>query len=343
MRFARLLLPLAALAVCRAAPAPLKVKVVIVAMFEFGEDTGDRPGEFQLWVEREKLDRVFEFPGGYRRIRANRDASVIGIVTGAGVTSATSTIMALGADSRFDLTRAYWLIAGIAGADPEDASLGSAAWAEYVVDADLAYEVDAREAPPSWPYGRIAIGAKEPNRMPERPRENMMFQLNPKLVEWAYRLTLGTPLEDTPAMHRYRAQYTGMPNAMRPPFVLKGDSLGGSTFWHGRIMTRWANDWVKLWTGGKGNFVMTNMEDNGTALALTRLSGLGKVDFQRVLVLRTASNFCAPAPGQSATESLTRPYDGMLPSLESAYRVGSQVVHALVGNWAKWEARIPGE
>ena len=39
-------------------------------------------------------------------------------------------IMALGLDPRFDFRNAYWLVAGIAGVDPADASLGSAAWAE---------------------------------------------------------------------------------------------------------------------------------------------------------------------------------------------------------------------
>jgi purine nucleoside permease len=35
--------------------------------------------------------------------------------------------MALGLDPRFDLTKAYWLVAGIAGIDPADGSLGCAA------------------------------------------------------------------------------------------------------------------------------------------------------------------------------------------------------------------------
>ena len=35
--------------------------------------------------------------------------------------------MALGMDPRFDFSDAYWLVAGIAGIDPEDASIGSAA------------------------------------------------------------------------------------------------------------------------------------------------------------------------------------------------------------------------
>ena len=55
-RLAVLWLALAPVAV---AQKPIPVKVVVVAMFENGEDTGDSPGEYQLWVEREHLDRVF--------------------------------------------------------------------------------------------------------------------------------------------------------------------------------------------------------------------------------------------------------------------------------------------
>jgi purine nucleoside permease len=32
--------------------AAIPIKVVIVTMFEVGEDSGDRPGEFQTWVEQ---------------------------------------------------------------------------------------------------------------------------------------------------------------------------------------------------------------------------------------------------------------------------------------------------
>ncbi len=65
--------------------------------------------------------------------------------------------MALGMDPRFDLTKAYWLVAGIAGIDPADGSLGSAAWAEWVVDGDIGYEIDAREIPKDWKTGLRAV------------------------------------------------------------------------------------------------------------------------------------------------------------------------------------------
>src|SRR5688500_2255364 len=88
----------------------LRPKVVVVTMFEVGADMGDRPGEFQLWVEREKLTRVLPFPQGYRDLRTNADGSVLGVVTGVGTARSAATIMALGLDPRFDFSKAYWLV-----------------------------------------------------------------------------------------------------------------------------------------------------------------------------------------------------------------------------------------
>ena len=326
---------------------PIKVKAVVVTMFEIGEDTGDRPGEFQFWVEREKLDRVLPFPAGYHALRTNADGSVLGVLTGQGVANAATTIMALGMDPRFDFSKAYWLVAGIAGIDPADGSLGSAAWAKFVVDGDLVREIDSREAPADWPYARFALGSMAPDKLPANltnaTRLQMAFPLNPLLVEWAFQLTKNVKLQDTPAMAAYREAYTEFPNALRPPFVMKGDSMGASTYWHGAMLTKWANSWVKMWTGGQGNFVMTNMEDNATVMALWRLTQDHKANINRLLVLRTASNFCMQAPGQSAAISAPKINAGMLPSLEAAYQVGSIVLHELVGHWSKWENTIPGK
>jgi purine nucleoside permease len=106
-------------------------------------------------------------------------------------------------------------------------------------------------------------------------------------------------------------------------------------------LTKWANDWAKLWTKGEGNFVMSDMEDQGILTALTSLTKMGRVDGQRVLVLRTGSNYCMPAPQQGVVNSLQAEYAGWLPSLESAYRVGSVVVHDIVNHWdAEYAAGI---
>ena len=42
---------------------PIRPKVLILTTFEIGADTGDRPGELQYWVEREKLTGTLDIPG----------------------------------------------------------------------------------------------------------------------------------------------------------------------------------------------------------------------------------------------------------------------------------------
>jgi purine nucleoside permease len=332
-------------ALAAAGQAPKPVRVVVVAMFEPGADTGDQPGELNHWVEREGLSESIPFPAGDRPLRANREGTVLAVVTGQGVANAAAVITALGMDGRFDFRQTYWLVAGIAGVDPRDASLASVAWARWVVDGDLAYEIDAREMPKEWPYGMLAIGAQQPNRLPAASRGTdryVVFPLNAGLAEWAYGLTKDLKLPDTPGMAEFRRRFEGMPNAQRAPFVLLGDALGSSTYWHGARLTEWANDWMRLWTGGEANFVMTNMEDNGTAMALRRLTALGKADDRRLLVLRSASNYSQPPSGQDVEWSRMTPSTAFLPSLESAWMVGSRVVRELTGRWAQYAERTPG-
>ena len=329
-----------------AGAAPLAPKVVVVAMFEPGQDTGDTPGEYQFWVERLKLDQVFPLPSAYHDVRANADGSVIAIVTGVGNIRAAATLMALGSDPRFDFRRSYWLVAGIAGIDPADGTLGCAAWAEYVVNGDLGHELDAREIPADWPTGYVPLRKSRPYELPASPEDSSeVFHLEPGLVEWAYQLTKDLDLGDTPGMQERRAMFTGFPNAQRKPFVLKGDTLSSETFWHGKLMNEWANAWVKYHTGGKGNYVTTAMEDSGTCQALTWLSRAGKADVRRLLVLRTASNFDMQWPGATAAESMFGEkfthYSGYKPSLESAFTVGNKVVQALLAGWEKFEKAPP--
>jgi len=332
----------------QAAPAakPIEVKVVVVTMFERGEDTGDAPGEYQLWVEREHLDRVIPMPAGYHHVRMNGDG-VLGMLTGVGTARAAASVMALGLDPRFDFSKAYWIVAGIGGGDPADVSIGSAVWADRVIDSDLAYEIDAREIPKDWPTGYVPLNRATPYEQPARSGlDGEMYALNPQLVGWAFQLTKDTPLADSDTMRTSRARYTGFPNAMKTPFVARGDAMSGSTFWHGALMDEWANAWVAYFTGGKGNFMVSGMEDTGTMQALTFLSQAGRVDIHRVLVLRTVSNYVREAPGVTPAESLkqmaTGNYPAFMPSLEAAETVGDKVVRDIVQHWAERESTIPG-
>jgi purine nucleoside permease len=332
----------------RVAPAqvkPIPVKVVVVTMFERGEDTGDAPGEYQLWVEREHLDQVLPMPAGYRHVRMNRDG-VLGMVTGVGTAKAAASVMALGLDPRFDFTHAYWLVAGIGGGDPADVSLGSGVWVEHIVDGDLAYEIDAREIPRDWQTGMVPLRKTKPYQLPVKDEfEGEVYSLNPRIVNWAYELTRSTKLEDTEQLQKSRARFQGFPNALKPPFVAKGDTISASTFFHGKLMDEWANNWVSYYTGGKGNYMISAMEDTGTLQALTFLSRAGKADLNRVMVLRTVSNFDMQAPGSTAAESLSTmtfgAYSAYMPALEAAQRLGHIVVAHIVGNWAQFSSGLP--
>jgi purine nucleoside permease len=321
---------------------PIPVKVAVVVTFEVGADTGDSPGEFQLWAEREKWPIKITVPGLDHPVLTDGKGT-IGVVAGT-TDRAQIQIMALVLSGVFDFTKTYWICNGIAGGDPAVASIGSAAWSRYIIDGDVAYEIDSKEADASWPYAIIPIGSTVPNEKPKPEAwdpDKMVYELNPGLVAWAFALTKDTVIPDNPRMAAYRALYVGYPNAQKPPFVLLGDSLGTSRYWHGKTMTQWARDWDKLWTDGKGTFAMADMEDQGYSNAFTRLTKMGKMDFQRVLFLRTASNYCMPAPQMDVNKSMHEDYDGYIPSLEAAYRVGSKVLHELAGNWDKYRDSIP--
>ncbi len=343
--FSSLLLFVSAAVMAAAQPQPIAVKVVVVTMFEVGADTGDAPGELQYWVERDHLNQVYPIADGYHAVRMNGEGEMA-VLTGRGTAHAAATIMAVGLDPRFDFSRAYWMIAGIAGGCPDRVSLGSAAWARWVVDGDLGYEIDAREIPPDWTTGYIPFHKTRPFEAPAEPEDGQAYALNGGLAEWAFDLTRAMPLEDSDKLKEIRSHFDGA-TAQRPPFVTMGDEISSSTFWHGKLMDAWAAEWVPYFTGGKGVFATTAMEDTGTLQSLEFLARAGRVNIHRVLVLRTVSNYDRQPRGLSATQSLAEQrigsYSAYLPSLEAAYRVGHVVVGELLSHWTRYEGTTPGD
>src|SRR6266700_7508791 len=238
-----------------AKPKPIPVKVVVVAMFEVGEDTDDLPGELQYWVERDHLDRVFPLRAGYHAVRMNAEGEMA-VLTGQGTAHAAATVMALGLDPRFDLSHAYWLIAGIAGGSPDRISLGSAAWARWVVDGDLGYEIDAREIPPDWTTGYIPLRKTKPFEQPPAPLDGQSYAVNAELANWAWNLTRNTSLADSDRLKEVRSNFDGAA-AQQPPAVILGDEISSSTYWHGKLSDAWASEWMRYFTHGEGQFATT--------------------------------------------------------------------------------------
>ena len=328
---------------------PIEVKVVVLTMFEIGEDQGDKAGEFQLWKQGQKLDVKYPLVHGHHDLFFNADTGVLGVVTGMGTARATAAVMALGLDPRFDLTHAYWLVAGIAGIDPANGSIGSAVWATWLVDGDLSHQIDAREIPNDWKTGYFPLFATQPYSQAtasshDKNVNGEVYKINANLAHWAFELTQDEKLNDYPTMKTFRDQYINYPNAQKPPFVLKGDHLAASTYWHGKLLNQWANDWVSYWTQGKGDFVTSGMEDTGTYQALSYLHQAGKADKNRFMVLRTASNYSQPQDALSAADNIKiqkKGYVGMQSAVESAYIVGSKVVNTLTSNWSVYKTTMP--
>jgi purine nucleoside permease len=247
--------------------------------------------------------------------------------------------MALGLDPRFDLSHAYWIVAGIAGGSPEQVSLGSAAWARWVVDSDLGYDIDGREIPKDWTTGYLPLRKTRPFEAPAEPLPGQVYALNAELADWAFKLTKDVPLGDSDRLKQVRAGFSGTA-AQRAPFVTVGDEISGSRYWHGKLMDAWAAEWMRYFTDRKGTFATTAMEDTGTLQSLQFLANAGRVDWARILVLRTVSNYDQQPHNLDAAQSLARQrvgnYSAYLPALEAAYKVGHTVVNELLTNWTKY-------
>jgi len=345
--------------VCQIAAGQTEVfrpKVVVVTYFEIGQDTGDRPGELQYWVERDHLMRTIDVPGMTHAVRANEDGSEIAVTIGPGNIKPGVNLMALGADARFDLRKSYWLINGIAGVSPADGTIGDAFWTDFVVNGDLAKEIDGREIPSGWSDGyfsldgtvqsdpKAAAGWEDNVRMwtgedAKANRRGNVIRLNHGLLNWAFELTKDTPLKEDAAMRTLRAKYGAHGPTSSVPRVRIGADLAAETFWHGAKLDAWAHRWVAFETDGVAHLGTTAMNDSGALLALQALTMQGKTDWNRALVLRTASNFDMPPPGMTAAEDMAAEqrgaYTAYLPALEAAYVVGHRVVAAWMAEPAK--------
>jgi purine nucleoside permease len=335
----------------------IAVKVIVLAGFEVGDDTGDAPGEFQFWAEREHLDGTLEIKGAPHLLRFNKDGlygSVAVNTRDHTLTTVPSSelIMALCLDPRLDLTKTYWLINGISGIDPAQGSIGSAVWAENVVDGDAMREIADAELPKDWPYGLFAIGTMAPNTLPKKSADaggwggatltyTMNYPLNSTLTRWAFSFSKAhAKLDDSPALKAWREHYADAA-AQRAPEISIGATLASARYWHGVGRTQWARDWVRLWTDGKDVFSTTAMEQAAYVGTLQRMSEKGLVDFNRVLMLRSASNYCTPPTGQSVMTTIGNESLGTVPAFEAQYRAGSVVVHELLKHWDRYEKTPP--
>ena len=323
-------------------PDVIAPKVLTVTMFQTGDPLTDGSGEASVWVKNDRLDRVVPIPGSYSPLYCNASYDHCLVITGVLASNAAATMMAIGLSDRLDLSQTYIMVAGIGGGPPDKITIGAAAWADWIVSGDLVTELDAREMPADWQFPKASLGCAQQWCTDGFRTGTEVFQLDPTMTEWAFRLSRDVKLEDDPAARAFAQKYPEE-IARGAPFVTTCTIVGVNDFVHGTLMSEWMTWWVSQWTGGKGEYCMSADEEGGIFTALQRLAAAKRVDMRRVMVLRVASDIDQQYPGQTAGESLADSLDttfGFV-GLDNIYRVGSPVAEEITGNWDRWRDGPP--
>lgn len=319
------LLPLASLA--NDASSPTEVKVFIASMFEIGENTGDRAGEFQHWYEHYWQDaQPVAIRGATHELYCNDDG-VCGSVLGMGKVASSSSMQAILLDPRYDFSDTYFILSGVAGTPPSQGTIGMVSWATWLVDYDLGHRWAADEGEP---------GA--PTFMPRKGYEDIrVYQLNSQLVEQAMALSEDTPLQDSESAQQYRERYPDK-TAQRAPFVRTGTHMTGDTFFHGPGLSQEAQYMTELY--GADDYVITEMEAAAITQVIDRLWGT-----DRILSLRGAVNFDQGNPDETTQEHLDpapgNTAGGFAETVANIELVGSRVVDDIVNHWDDWQSGVP--
>ncbi len=309
------------------ADEPVKVKVFIGAMFEIGQNTGDRAGEFQHWYERYfSQSKPVAIKGALNPVYCN-ESGVCGSILGMGKVASSSSMQAIILNPQFDMSNAYFIVSGVAGTPPQRGTIADVSWATWLVDYDLGHRWAPEEGEP---------GA--PTFMPRKGYENVrLFQLDPDLVGWAMNLTRQTNLKDSESARSYRLRYPHEA-ARRAPAVKTGTHMTGDTFFHGPGMSAQAQYIARLY--GADDYLITEMEAAAIAQVIQRtlggrrlLSLRGAVNFDQGNPNETTLQHLDPAPGQTA--------GGFAETVDNVAVVGSRMVDHIVSHWSEWENGVP--
>ncbi|GAA5956661.1 hypothetical protein JCM21900_002330 [Sporobolomyces salmonicolor] len=309
--------------------AVLSPWVMIISMFS---------PEREVWLEPLGLEIDIEFAGAsplFPYVSCDRRRTTCIVTTGEAEINAAATIMALTLSPHFNLTNTYFLIAGIAGVNPQHGTLGTAAFARFSVQAGLAYELDARQMPSNWSTGYWALGTSQPGQLPATSDlyGTEVFELNTNLLDRVMNITKDVQLNDSTTAVEYRQKFSYAP-ANQPPAVTQCDTVCSDVYFAGTLMSEtWAN-YSSLMTGGEAKYCMTAQEDNATLEALVRAHKAGLVDYSRVILLRTASDFDrAPNADDDAYTAFEASQGGFSPAIANLLLAGHPVVQDIETNW----------
>ncbi|KAF3920322.1 hypothetical protein ABW20_dc0100078 [Dactylellina cionopaga] len=306
----------------------IKPKVLIVAMFSFESNA------FLLNYSPSLYGLNFTVPGfspRYPQVSCTSTAEVCHMTTGEGEINAAASISALVYSGLFDLSKTYFLIAGVAGINPYFGTTGTVTFPRFAVQLALQYEVDSSQLPKGgegFSSGYFTQGTKEMknNLYPSTIYGTEVFELNDAIRKRAFSAAKGAKLFDTDEAAKYRRNYPFSPAKNPPRFAL---------YWAGSVLAEAFGNFTTLLTNGTGQYCSTQQEDNATLAALIRASSIGLVDFARIIILRTGSDFDRAPPNVNELYHLLQAPQGGFPvAIANIYLAGVRVVDDIVNNWA---------
>ncbi len=334
----RLVVALAMLSGVAATPSDAPGGLVAVKALVLAPTTA----EVQPWIDHFALTTAVVVPGlspSAPAIQCNADG-VCAVATGAGKANAAATIAAIAYSGQLDLSATYFVIAELARIDPSQGTTNSAVWIHDVVDAGIAWEIDARALPTGWTTGYLGIDATSPTDPPPIAFGTEHFTLDAALVAKAVALSSASTLEDNDASRAYRALY-GSGAATAAPSVLQGAAASSDTTWHGALLGQRAHDWVALVAGSAVTYTTMAQNDNAAIAALTAASVAGVLDSKRIVALHAAWAFDRPYPGQAAYDSLLADSGARASSLDNLVNAGAPLVADIVAEWSAWQSGVP--
>ncbi|KAL0575097.1 hypothetical protein V5O48_006873 [Marasmius crinis-equi] len=309
-------------------------KVFIFSMFNAEGDVWYNIPEFNVLAHNITVPGFSpQFPDAH----CTDDGSICQLTTGEAEINAATTVTSLVRSSLFDLTNTYFLIAGIAGINPKLGTTGTVTFARFAVQVALQYEIDAREIPVDWTTGYVPQGAKAPGQYPPELYGTEVFELNNALRQLAFNFARNATLNDTDAAAEYRKNYASDPTfaaAARPPSVVLCDTATSDNFWLGTLLSEAFENTTTLFTNNTATYCTTQQEDNATLEALLRGAISGLVDFSRIIIMRTASDFDRPFPGSTPAAGLDFDIQGgFTNSIANLHIAGVQVIQGIVDAW----------
>lgn len=118
------------------------------------------------------------------------------------------------------------------------------------------------------------------------------------------------------------------------PQVYECDVATSDVYYSGSILSSAFGNYTHLVTNGSGVYCTTAQEDNATLEAMLRAAVEKLVDFSRIIIMRTASDFDRPYAGESATFNLFYAEQGAFePAIQNIYLAGREVVQGILDGW----------